>query len=83
MSSSNLTPHFGVFITHEEVTGKRVRKADAVAMLSRLNIHGVMKMIAVLNASFVDPLEGEGDMRALQNGLVTRFLDSELRKEFP
>jgi len=78
---TDLTPHFGVFITHEEVTGRRVRRADAAALLSRLNIHGVLKMIALLNASFVDPLDSRGDVRAMQNGLVARFFDSSLKKE--
>ena len=74
------TPHIGIFITYEEVTGRRARMADAIHLLSRLNIHSVLQMIATLNATLVDPFDSKDQIRNLQSVLVRRLFNGQLRR---
>ena len=74
-------PHLGKFITHEEVTGERVAMADAVHLLSQLNIHGVLRMLSMLNNCFVTPTYGKVEMRRLQDLLIGLLFSDELKQK--
>lgn len=79
---SNLSlPHLGKYITYEEVTGERVSMADAVHLLSQLNIHDVLRTVSMLNNCFVRPNYGKVGMRQLQNLLIDQMFSDELKQK--
>ena len=74
-------PNIGRYITYEEVTGEVTSVADAVHLLSQLNIHDVLRMVATLNACFVKPHSSPSSMRQLNGLLVPLLFDKELRSK--
>ncbi len=80
MSNISL-PHIGRFITYEEVTGERVNIAEVIHLLSQLNIHGVLRIVATLNNCFVRPQVDKTQMRQLQLMLINQLFGDDLKQQ--
>jgi hypothetical protein len=73
-----LPGHVGLYVTHQELNGRRATVADAVHLLSRFNVHAVLPVIANIANFLVQP--GTKDLSS-QRQLVALFCGEDLRQK--